>query len=259
MDMMSAPRLPLDSIFKDLKLARDVEERTSMATRHQRELQIQKEFMEEEKEQELALRRESQRRVNGKTYEELPLHQRNFANMETVLNPEPERRRIWLREKVIEEVRKGGKLTREEHLRRAERQCRSQSPQLKSSVKKLGFLARQIAGKTVEDAMVQMRFSKKRTAPEILKHLEHARDEAVVKWGMNLGKAEDRTGEPIKIQLKTGKWKEITDRTGLYIDQAWVEKGKKDTTLEYRARGTTNRLIHRYASKFDHAPHQSRP
>ncbi|KAL8864738.1 MAG: hypothetical protein Q9174_007241 [Haloplaca sp. 1 TL-2023] len=48
-------------------------------------------------------------------------------------------------------------------------------------------LARQIAGKPIDEAIIQMRFSKKKAARDVKKHLEYARDEAIVKRGMGLG------------------------------------------------------------------------
>lgn len=57
-----------------------------------------------------------------------------------------------------------------------------------TSTKKLVHLAHQIAGKTVEDALAQMRYSKKKMAKEIAWHLETARDRAIVERGMGLGK-----------------------------------------------------------------------
>jgi ribosomal protein L22 len=112
------------------------------------------------------------------------------------------------------------------------------------------MLARQIAGKTVKEALIQMRFSKKRVATEVAKHLEHARDEAIVKWGMGLGKVEGRQGNPLDIQLKDGKRKKIVDHTEIYIDQAWVGRGEYEPEIEYRARGQMNILKKPYASKF---------
>jgi ribosomal protein L22 len=177
------------------------------------------------------------------------LERRNWETMDPVLNPDPENRVRWERKMVIEQVRKDGRLTKDEMLRRTERQCMSRSAQLKTSTKKLVMLARQVQGMTVSEALLQMRFSKKRIAEEVSKHLEHARNEAVVKWGMGLGKAEGRTGHSVEIQLADGKRKKIKDRTDIYIDQAWVGRGEYEPELEHRARGKVNVLRKPYASK----------
>lgn len=149
---------------------------------------------------------------------------------------------------VIRQTRRGGRLTKTQLLKRTERESLSKSPQFPTSLKKLGPLARQIAGKPIEDAIVQMRFSRKKVAQNVRKHLEYARDEAIVKRGMGLGAAEGRKGEPVEIELKDGKRKLVTDRTGIYVDQAWVGKGMKGASLDYRARGRVNIMTNPYTS-----------
>lgn len=141
---------------------------------------------------------------------------------------------------------------------RTERVSLSKSQMFKTSVKKLGPLARQIAGKPIEDAILQMRFSKKRAAADVKKLLEYARDEATVRKGMGLGQVKpveevkeegdvnvdgekvDFGGQkerPVLIEDKKGKKRLITDRTSIYIDQAWVGRGKYDREALHRARG----------------------
>lgn len=85
------------------------------------------------------------------------------------------------------------------------------SRKLPTSLKKLGNLARQIAHKPVSHAVLQMRFSDKRHAPHIASVLENARRGAVSK-GM--------------------------DEDSLFVDQAWVTKGKyvKRLWIKGRAR-----------------------
>ena len=125
-----------------------------------------------------------------------------------------------------------------------------------TSIKKLGPLARQIAGKSVDDAIVQMRFSKKKVAADVLKHLEYARDEAIVKRGMGLGgvkKAPEVRDEDegkqveerkeIVIRDKKGKKRRIKDKTQIYVDQAWVGRGAYGFELDYRARGRVNFML----------------
>lgn len=145
--------------------------------------------------------------------------------------------------------------------------CKSQL--FKTSVKKLGPLARQIAGKPIEEAIVQMRFSKKKAAAEVKRHLEYARDEAIVTRGMGLGmvKAQgDREAEgegegegaeakaeavmkPLVVEDKKGKRRTITDRSSIYVDQAWVGRGKYGREPEFRARGRVNMLRPPYTRK----------
>lgn len=150
---------------------------------------------------------------------------------------------------------------------RTERVSLSKSQMLKTSVKKLGPLARQIAGKPIEEAIVQMRFSKKKAAADVKKLLEYARDEATVRTGMGLGQVKpteegDVNGDgnkmqfggqmekPIVIEDKKGKKRLVTDRTSIYIDQAWVGRGRYDREREHRARGRTNILRPPWTSKF---------
>jgi ribosomal protein L22 len=126
------------------------------------------------------------------------------------------------------------------------------------------MLARQIQGKTLDEAIVQMRFSKKKVAQDVMAHLEAARDEAVVMRGMGLGQVgveteakdasilnnatADVTGtqpakavvspsKPLDIQLKDGKRHTVTDTSNIYIEQAWVGRGPYGKLPDFRARG----------------------
>ncbi|KAH0556859.1 hypothetical protein GP486_005353, partial [Trichoglossum hirsutum] len=158
-------------------------------------------------------------------------------NAAAVLDPQPEQRRRWERKMVIRLVRSRGRLSKTAQLKRTEREMLSKSHFFKTSIKKLGPLARQIAGKTVDDAIVQMRFSKKKAAKDVLEHLEHARNEAIVRRGMGLGSVNGTKGGPVQIRLKDGKKKAISDQTQVYIDQAWVGRGSYGKEPDYRARG----------------------
>ena len=162
---------------------------------------------------------------------------------------------------------------------RTERFSVSKSELFKTSVKKLGPLARQIAGKPIEEAIVQMRFSKKKAAAEVKKHLEYARDEAIVRRGMGLGmvklkKAGEGEGEgegeggdenrevqammkPIVFHDKKGKRRTVTDTTGIYVDQAWVGRGKYGQAPDYRARGRTYILRPPTTRKYFHTNFRS--
>jgi ribosomal protein L22 len=188
---------------------------------------------------------------------------RDPNNMAFVLDPDPNARERWERKKVIQMIRKGGRLSKQQVIKRTEREHQAKSHNFKTSVKKLGMLARQIAGKTIDNAIVQMRFSKKRVAQEVLKHLEHARDEAVVMRGMGLGAVEtseeapnfnkssaDISGTltvaneddkpsntPLQIQLRSGKRHTVSDKSQIYIDQAWVGRGPFGKLPDFRARG----------------------
>lgn len=167
---------------------------------------------------------------------------------------------------VIRSIRRRGRLTRREEIARTERESLSKSHFFKTSVKKLMMVARQIAGKNIDDAILQMRFSPKKVAKDVKAHLELARDEAVVLHGMGLGRnrkinvsnadadgdgsttaltttttTESQTSaSPITITLKSGKRKTITDRTAIYIAQAWVGRGTFGRELDHRARGNIN-------------------
>ena len=139
---------------------------------------------------------------------------------------------------AIKEVRKRGRMTKAQVLKQTERELLAKSHDFKTSVKKLNPLARQIAGKTVEEAIVQMRFSKKKAARDVLEHLEHAKNEAIVKRGMGLGAVNaKKLDHPFKIQTKDGKRIKVDDPTTMYVDQAWVGRGLYATTPDHRARG----------------------
>lgn len=147
---------------------------------------------------------------------------------------------------------------------RTERVSLAKSPFIKTSIKKLYPLARQIAGKPIEEAIVQMRFSKKKAAVDVKKHLEYARDEAMVKRGMGLGvvKAVDVEGQiegeakegstmpqGTVVIDKNGKRRWVTDKTNMYVDQAWVGRGTYRDSPLFRARGRVDRLRHPQISK----------
>jgi ribosomal protein L22 len=190
---------------------------------------------------------------------------RDRTNMLRVLDPDPNARERWERKKIIQSITKGGRLTKPEFLMQTEREHMAKSEMMKTSTKKLGMLARQIQGKTLDEAIVQMRFSKKLVAQDVKAHLEAARDEAVVMRGMGLGqvglKAEAAENlnaasndisstqpaaklvvspsSPLDIQLKDGKRHTVTDTSNIFIEQAWVGRGTYGKLPDYRARGRT--------------------
>lgn len=165
--------------------------------------------------------------------------------MAAALDPDPKSRTRWERKMVIREIRKRGRMSRTQKLKQQERELLSKSHNWRTSTKKLMLLARQIQGKTMDDAITQMRFSGKKSAKEVRYHLEHARNEAIVRRGMGLGMINGTAGQTVNIQTKEGKRLKIEDQTRIYIDQAWVGKGDYTTSPEYRARGRVNMLKHR--------------
>ncbi|KAF2092162.1 ribosomal protein L22 [Saccharata proteae CBS 121410] len=167
---------------------------------------------------------------------------RQTTSMALALDPDPLARKRFERRKVIREIEKRGRLTKTQKLKRTERECLAKSQMIKTSVKKLTMLARQIQGKPIDEAIVQMRFSPKKAAQSVKEHLEYARDLAIVSRGMGLGAAQNTKGEPTEIELKDGKRRTVTDRTGIYIDQAWVGRGTYGVGYDYRARGRVNML-----------------
>ncbi|KAI0109304.1 ribosomal protein L22 [Hypoxylon sp. NC0597] len=160
-------------------------------------------------------------------------------HMERAEDPDPRWRVRFLKKKVMQMVRDGNKpLTREQRIRLSEKEHKSASPPLPTSTKKLVHLSHQIVGKTVDEAIMQMRFSKKKMAREVKWQLEDARDRAIAAHGMGLGAADGRELEkPKKIQTKDGKWIEVRDPTTLYVDQSWVTKGPyRGMRIQYHAR-----------------------
>ncbi|KAI6248662.1 54S ribosomal protein L22, mitochondrial [Erysiphe necator] len=165
---------------------------------------------------------------------------RNPWSMAAVLDPSPHSRRRWERKMVIRDIRKRGRLTKAQQIRRTERESVCKSHDFKTSVKKLVHLANQIKGKTVDDAIIQMRFSKKKVAKDVKEHLEHAKNEAIVRRGMGMGILPGNEFKPLTITTNDKKRVRVVDPTTIYVDQAWCGKGLFDRTLDYRARGRVN-------------------
>jgi len=175
---------------------------------------------------------------------------RNPETMAAALDPDPANRKRWERKMVIREIHKRGRLSKTQLLKKQERQLLSRSHDFKTSVKKVVPLAKQITGKTVDEAIIQMRFSKKKVAADIKAHLEHAKNEAIVKRGMGLGLAEGKTFTPIRIMMKDGKRVKVADPTTMYVEQAWAGRGPYTTTPDFRARGQVNMMKNRTTSKY---------
>ena len=184
-------------------------------------------------------------------------------------DPDPRSRVRWERKMVIRDARTGtdpfSREPRAIRLARTERQLRSKSSFLPTSVKKLVHLARQIQGKTLADALVQMRYSQKKMAAEVSYQLQLARDQAVAERGMGLGPAavsdevvlgEDGADEEAtKIRTKDGKWLSISDPTRMYVAEAWVGRGPwRGIKVVRRARGRRNVIRKPSTSKFSFHP-----
>ncbi|KAK2809079.1 hypothetical protein FQN50_004132 [Emmonsiellopsis sp. PD_5] len=176
------------------------------------------------------------------------LDERNKDHIDRALNPFPNARARWERKMVIRSIRRRGRLTKTEHIMQTERESLSKSHFFKTSVKKLAPLARQIAGKNIDDAILQMRWSVKKVAKDVKEHLIQARDEAVVVRGMGLGLGAEKKKEPITVTLKSGEKKVVTDPTAIYIAQAWVGRGTFGRELDHRARGRINVMRPPYTS-----------
>ena len=174
---------------------------------------------------------------------------RNPANMEQALNPRPAARLRWQRKMVIRDIKRRGRLTTKVKIARTEREHMARSHFFKTSMKKLAPLARQIAGKSIDEAILQMRFSNKKVSQDVRQHLIQARNEAIVVKGMGLGRAaEDGNAElhadpsetpplPHQTTLKTYKKGVAPDPTDIYVAQAWTNRGEYGQLPDYRARG----------------------
>jgi len=167
---------------------------------------------------------EEKEKEQGKKQQAAPIRAQHLA---PTADPDPQSRQRWERKMVIRMIHRNGHETRQEIIRRTEREMRYRSPFLATSIKKLVHLARQIADRPLDEALVQMQYSKKKMAREIRHHLELARDRAIVEHGMGLGQAngEAPLEKPKKIKSKDGKWLVISDPTRIYIAQAWVGRG----------------------------------
>ena len=172
--------------------------------------------------------------------------------MAAALDPQPHNRMAWQRKMVIRQVRRRGRLSKAQLLKRQERELLLKSHDFKTSVKKLVPLAKQISGKTIDDAITQMRFSKKKAARDVKSHLVYARNKAILERGMGLGKvnSEAETYKPVTIITKDKKFVNVKDPTTIYVDQAWVGKGPHDKSLDHRARGRINIMRNPWTSVY---------
>ncbi|KAJ5334683.1 Ribosomal protein L22 bacterial/chloroplast-type [Penicillium brevicompactum] len=167
---------------------------------------------------------------------------RDATRLRAALHPDPNGQLRWERKMAIRDIRKRGRLPMKVQIKRSERESLSKSQWIKTSLKKLGPLARQIAGKNIDEAILQMRFSNKKAAKDVLEHLEHAKNVAVVRSGMGLSDPAAETPKPITVTLKTGERKKIADPSAIYIQEAWVNRGPYGYEMDHRARGQINRM-----------------
>lgn len=178
---------------------------------------------------------------------------RNSSNMAPVLNPRPVARSRWQRKMVIRHIQRRGRLTKEMQIARTERSHTSASHFFKTSMKKLAPLTRQIAGKSLDEAILQMRFSRKKVAKDVHEHLLEARNQAITAKGMGL--KEDRTLAeskallrdpsqsrplPNETPLKTKRPGTTPDPTEIYVAEAWTNRGQYGREPDFRARGRAN-------------------
>lgn len=177
-------------------------------------------------------------------------------------DPDPRSRVRWERKKVIQMVRRQTASQeisdwdkRVERIAQTERQITHKSPRLNTSVKKLIFLAQQIQGKTLEDALLQMQYSKKKMAAEVKFQLEVARDRAIVTRGMGLGKVSDADkANPVKIKTKDGETHRVHNPTAMYVAEAWVNRMKpRFRRVEFKGRGRTGMITSPATSTYTHS------
>jgi len=163
--------------------------------------------------------------IFGNESTEVAATESNMGAFSTIHIRDPNREHwAWPKRATAREVRRRGRLTKREMLLQTEKEHLAKSHMFKTSVKKLAPIARQIQGKKIEDAIIQMRFSPKGAARDVLAHLYAARNESVVRRKM--------------------------DPEQTYIEQAWVGRGTYDRGLNHRARGRVDMLRLPYTSLF---------
>ncbi|CAI7606014.1 unnamed protein product [Penicillium glandicola] len=170
------------------------------------------------------------------------LEDRDLSRLQVGLGPDPKAQLRWERKMAVREIRKRGRVPTKVQIKRTERESLSKSHWIKTSLKKLGPLARQIAGKNIDEAILQMRFSNKKAAKDVLEHLEHAKNVAIVRAGMGLEASKSEPSKPITVILKTGERQKIANPSDIYIQEAWVNRGPYGYEMDHRARGQINRM-----------------
>jgi ribosomal protein L22 len=127
------------------------------------------------------------------------------------LDPDEIARQRLEKKLIISGVKRHGRMTKADKLLRTERQSLYKSHALPTSTKKLQKVVNQIAGKTISEALVQLRFSPKRIARDVIKGLEIAQDEAIAARGMGLAGGDAALARWTKQRERTdaGKSKDI--------------------------------------------------
>lgn len=141
------------------------------------------------------------------------------------LDPDPVGRKLLERKLVMDGVRRRGRLGKEARLKRTERELTFKSIQLGTSTKKLTKLMNMVQGKTMEEALVQLRFSKKKVARDVLRGLLLAQDQAMVERGMGIEGAQRRLAEADAARLLDG-----TDTTEM-VTEVDAQKHKDEAKL----------------------------
>jgi ribosomal protein L22 len=162
------------------------------------------------------------------------------------LDPDILARQRLERKLIISGVKRHGRMTKAAKLLRTERQSLYKSHFLPTSTKKLQKVVNQIAGKTISEALVQLRFSPKKVARDVIKGLEIAQNEAIAARGMGLSGEDAAVSRWNKQREATdaGKAKDIWDYKTSHEGKhgkVEVEKHKapyfKETTIELKHGG----------------------
>jgi Ribosomal protein L22p/L17e len=131
------------------------------------------------------------------------------AGTHLATDPDPASRVRWHRRKVIQLVRRRGVLTPQERIKMTERELLHKSDWMMTSTKKLTMLARQISGKTLDDAITQMQWSKKKMARGTSSR--HATSPSPNKAWASAGSMESFSSSPQRFRPRTGSgWRFAT-------------------------------------------------
>lgn len=122
--------------------------------------------------------------------------------MAAKIDPQPLTRRRREHRHAIQAVKRRGRLSPYEVIQRTEREGLYKSQYWKTSVKKLAPLARQLAGKTIDEALVQMNFSVKHNAAYIADFLQKAKVTAMLERGMGLVEGSDTHKQRIDAERR---------------------------------------------------------
>lgn len=189
--------------------------------------------------------KERERLLERAALEKEMAERREKRRMTTMnLDPDPRARRKVERKLIISGVKRRGRLTKAQIIARTERQSLFKSKFLPTSVKKLQKVVNQIAGKTVSDALVQLRFSKKKVARDVMKGLEIAQNEAILARGMGLGQSKSsmEQWQAQRTDTDAGRSKDSWNYRTLPEDPNSIKDGKPISPEEQKARAATIEL-----------------